>query len=183
MVSDFGLAQLYPIDNSIVSLTAVRGTLGYIAPELFYKNIGGVSYKADVYSFGMLLMEMIGKRKNLNAFAEHSSQIYLPTWIYDQLHDEKDIEMEDATKEEKKMIKKVIIVALWCIQMKPSDCPSMNNVLKMLEGEVEYLQMPLKPSLSSLESPIMDVGENSNQTGSSMQLDESSQSTHLFNAS
>ena len=182
-VSDFGLAQLYPIENSIVSLTAARGTLGYIAPELFYRNIGGISYKADVYSFGMLLMEMAGRRKNLNAFAEHSSQIYLPTWIYDQLHDEKEIEMEDATEEEKKMIKKVIIVALWCIQMKPSDRPSMNNVLKMLEGEVEYLQMPPKPSLSSLERPIMDAGENSNQTGSSMQSDESSQSTHLFNAS
>ncbi|XP_034197223.1 rust resistance kinase Lr10-like, partial [Prunus dulcis] len=66
-VSDFGLAKLYPLDNSIVSLTAARGTMGYIAPELFYKNIGGVSYKADVYSFGMLLMEMAGRRKNLNA--------------------------------------------------------------------------------------------------------------------
>jgi serine/threonine protein kinase len=181
-VSDFGLAQLYPIDNSIVSLTAARGTLGYIAPELFYRNIGGVSYKADVYSFGMLLMEMAGRRKNLNALAEHSSQIYLPTWIYDQLHDEKEIGMEDATEEEKKMIKKVIIVALWCIQMKPNDRPSMNNVLKMLEGEVEYLQMPPKPSLSSLERPIMDAEENSNETGSSMQSNESSQSTHLFNA-
>ena len=41
-----------------VSLTAARGTLGYIAPELFYKNIGGIFYKADVYSFGMLLLEM-----------------------------------------------------------------------------------------------------------------------------
>ena len=52
-VSDFELAKLYPINNSIVSLTAARGTLGYITPELFYKNIGGVSYKADVYSFGI----------------------------------------------------------------------------------------------------------------------------------
>jgi serine/threonine protein kinase len=65
-VSDFGLAQLYPINNIIVSLTAARGTLGYISPELFYRNIGGISYKVDVYSFGMLLMEMIGKRKNLS---------------------------------------------------------------------------------------------------------------------
>ena len=61
-VSDFGLAKLYTANQSIVSLTAARGTLGYIAPELFYKNIGGVSYKADVYSFGMLLMEMMEKR-------------------------------------------------------------------------------------------------------------------------
>ncbi|THF99618.1 hypothetical protein TEA_004063 [Camellia sinensis var. sinensis] len=53
-VSDFGLAKLYSTDDSIVNLTAARGTMGYMAPELFYKNIGGVSYKADVYSFGML---------------------------------------------------------------------------------------------------------------------------------
>jgi serine/threonine protein kinase len=128
-ISDFGLAKLYPIDNSIVSLTAARGTLGYMAPELFYKNIGGISYKSDVYSFGMLLMEMASRRKNVNAFVEHSSQIYFPTWVYDQLHDGNDIKMEDATEEEKKMI----IVALWCIQMKPSDLPSMNNVIEMLE--------------------------------------------------
>ena len=56
-----------------------------MAPELLYKNIGGISYKADVYSFGMLLMEMAGRRKNLNASMEHSSQIYFPSWIYDKL--------------------------------------------------------------------------------------------------
>ena len=83
-VSDFGLAKLHSTDESIVSFTAVRGTLGYIAPELFYKNIGGVSYKADIYSFRMLLLEIVGRRKNVNAFAEHSSQIYFPSWIYDR---------------------------------------------------------------------------------------------------
>ena len=48
-VSDFALAKLYPPNDSIVSLTAARGTLGYMAPELFYENIGGVSYKDDVF--------------------------------------------------------------------------------------------------------------------------------------
>ncbi|XVF79225.1 hypothetical protein PTKIN_Ptkin14bG0203500 [Pterospermum kingtungense] len=63
-VSDFGLAKLYSVDDSIVSLTAARGTIEYISPELVNKNIGGVSYKTDVYSFGMLVVEMIGERKN-----------------------------------------------------------------------------------------------------------------------
>jgi serine/threonine protein kinase len=166
-VSDFGLAKLYPVNDSIVSLTAARGTLGYMAPELFYKNIGGVSYKADVYSFGMLLMEMAGRRKNINAFAEHSSQLYFPTWVYDQLNNGNNIEMEEATNEEKKIGKKMIIVALWCIQMKPSDRPSMNKVIQMLEGEVEYLQMPSKPFLSSLERITTGGGENSNQSNES----------------
>ncbi|KAK3404090.1 hypothetical protein EUGRSUZ_K00432, partial [Eucalyptus grandis] len=100
-VSDFGLAKLYPIDHSIVSMTAARGTLGYMAPELFYKNLGGVSYKADVYSFGMLLMEMAGRRKNLNANAEHSSQIYFPLWVYDHVNEGESVEMDEIAGEER----------------------------------------------------------------------------------
>ncbi|XP_050136543.1 rust resistance kinase Lr10-like isoform X2 [Malus sylvestris] len=146
-VSDFGLAKLYPVDNSIVSLTAARGTLGYIAPELFYKNIGGVSYKSDVYSFGMLLMEMASRRKNLNPTVEHSSQIYFPMWVYDQYIVGNDLEMDNVTEEEKKVIRKMVVTALWCIQIKPSDRPSMSKVVKMLGGDVECLQMPLRPSL------------------------------------
>ncbi|XP_030934517.1 LEAF RUST 10 DISEASE-RESISTANCE LOCUS RECEPTOR-LIKE PROTEIN KINASE-like 2.3 isoform X6 [Quercus lobata] len=173
-VFDFGLAKLYPVDDSIVALTAARGTLGYIAPELFYKNIGGVSYKADVYSFGMLLLEMANRRKNFNEFADHSSQIYFPTWVYEQVSKGNEIVMEDATAEEKKTIKKMILVALWCIQMKPSDRPSMNKVVKMLEGE-ECLQIPSKPFLLSLE----DVRDNLNPTCSSIQSGESSQSAQF----
>ncbi|XP_061948183.1 rust resistance kinase Lr10-like [Populus nigra] len=123
-VSDFGLAKLYQTNNNIVSLSAARGTIGYMAPELFYKNIGRVSDKADVYSYGMLLMEMVGRKKNLNAFASHSSQIYFSSWIYDQVSEGKDIEVqEDVMEHEEKTMKKMIIVALWCIQLKPVDRP------------------------------------------------------------
>ncbi|RHN77721.1 putative glycerophosphodiester phosphodiesterase, protein kinase RLK-Pelle-LRK10L-2 family [Medicago truncatula] len=166
-VSDFGLAKLYPVENSIVTMTAARGTIGYMAPELFYKNIGGVSYKADVYSFGMLLMEMAGKRKNLNAQAEHSSQLYFPLWIYDQFGHEGEIEIEDVTEEEKKIVKKMIIVALWCIQLKPDDRPSMIKVVEMLEGDVESLEMPPKPTLYPHETVVDDQRTNLDQTMSS----------------
>ncbi|XP_050136399.1 rust resistance kinase Lr10-like isoform X3 [Malus sylvestris] len=161
-ISDFGLAKLYPVNNSIVSLTAARGTMGYIAPELFYKNIGGVSYKADVYSFGMLLMEMASRRKNLNAMVEHSSQIYFPLWVYDQYIVGNDLEMDNITEEEKKVIRKMVLTALWCIQMKPSDRPSMSKVVEMLGGDVECLQMPLKPSLCPQEAPVTagDIQDN-----------------------
>ncbi|CAN6697559.1 unnamed protein product [Malus baccata var. baccata] len=161
-VSDFGLAKLYPIDNSIVSLTAARGTKGYIAPELFYKNIGGVSYKADVYSFGMLLMEMASRRKNWKATVEHSSQIFFPLWVYDQYIVGNDLEMDNVTEEENKVIRKMVITALWCIQMKPSDRPSMSKVIEMLGGNVECLQMPLRPSLCPQETPVTmgDIQDN-----------------------
>ncbi|XP_040371700.1 LEAF RUST 10 DISEASE-RESISTANCE LOCUS RECEPTOR-LIKE PROTEIN KINASE-like 2.4 isoform X2 [Rosa chinensis] len=156
-ISDFGLAKLYPVNNSIVSSMAARGTLGYIAPELFYKNIGGVSYKADVYSFGMLLMEMASRRKNLNADVDHSSQIHFPSWVHDQYTDGKDLEIGDATTEEKKLIKKMIVTALWCIQMKPSDRPSMKRVTQMLVGDTEYLEMPPKPSLCPQPMPASNL--------------------------
>jgi serine/threonine protein kinase len=179
-VSDFGLAKFYPTNNNIVSLSAARGTIGYMAPEQFYKNIGRVSDKADVYSYGMLLMEMVGRRKNLNACASHSSQIYFPSWIYDQVSEGKDIEVqEDAMEHEDKTTKKMIIVALWCIQLKPVDRPSMHKVVEMLESDVESLQMPPKPFLTphqaleeddranhaKLSDPSNDCNDSSYQFG------------------
>ncbi|GLT35810.1 hypothetical protein SLA2020_102300 [Shorea laevis] len=144
-ISDFGLAKLYSAKGNTVSLTAARGTLGYMAPELFYKNLGSVSYKADVYSYGMLLMEMASRRKNVNPFAEHSSQIYFPSWASEQLNKGMELQLRETNEDEKRTAKKMIIVALWCIQMKPSDRPSMNKVIEMLEAEIESLQMPPTP--------------------------------------
>ncbi|XP_034920445.1 LEAF RUST 10 DISEASE-RESISTANCEUS RECEPTOR-LIKE PROTEIN KINASE-like 2.1 [Populus alba] len=160
-ISDFGLAKLYPTSNNTVPLTAARGTIGYMAPELFYKNIGGVSYKADVYSYGMLLMEMVGRRKNLKASTSHLSQIYFPSWAYDQVSAGKDIEVqEDAIEHEKKTTKKMIIVALWCIQLKPVDRPSMHKVVEMLESDVESLRIPPKPFITPHQMPEEDDRAN-----------------------
>ncbi|XP_027075899.1 LEAF RUST 10 DISEASE-RESISTANCEUS RECEPTOR-LIKE PROTEIN KINASE-like 2.1 [Coffea arabica] len=154
-VSDFGLAKLYPMQKSIATLTAVRGTLGYMAPELFYKRIGRVSHKADVYSYGMLLMEMAGRRRNVDAHAEHSSQIYFPSWIYDKFDQVEEMEIGDhATDEEKTTIRKLILIALWCIQMTPEDRPSMREVLEMLESDTSGLKLPPKPSFYPSDSPI-----------------------------
>ena len=163
-VSDFGLAKLYPVEDTSVALTMARGTLGYMAPELFYNNIGGISNKADVYSFGMLLMEMGSRRRNSNPHAEHSSQQYFPFWIYDQIKDEQETYIEDASEEDKIMVKKMYVVALWCIQLKPNDRPTMKRVVEMLEEKFESLEMPPKPVYYPHETVGNDCGDNSNQT-------------------
>ncbi|KAK3404099.1 hypothetical protein EUGRSUZ_K00443, partial [Eucalyptus grandis] len=155
-ISDFGLAKLYPIDHNIVSMTAARGTLGYMAPEFFYKILGGVSYKADVYSFGKLLMEMASKRKNVNANAEHSSQIYFPLWLYDHINKGESVEMDEVIEEEREVIKKMIIVAFWCLQLNPDHRPPMNKVLEMLEGDIGDIQMPPKLLIYPPDEPIDD---------------------------
>ncbi|XP_071910199.1 rust resistance kinase Lr10-like [Coffea arabica] len=176
-VSDFGLAKLHPVQNNTVSLTAVRGTLGYMAPELFYKRVGKVSSKADVYSFGMLLMELVGRRRNLNAHAAHSSQIYFPSWIYDKFDQGENLEIEDATEDENRTARKLILIALWCIQMTPDDRPSMREVVEMLQGDLTALQLPPKPLFYPPDSPQL-VQSNSysstreESTGESVSLEE-----------
>ncbi|KAL0409504.1 UNVERIFIED_CONTAM: Rust resistance kinase Lr10 [Sesamum radiatum] len=94
-ISDFGLAKFYSTEKATVTLTAARGTIGYVAPELINRNIGDVSYKADVYSFGMLLMEMLDLKRDIMADKDESSQ-YFPYWIYDHFNKGKDIETENA---------------------------------------------------------------------------------------
>ncbi|KAL1309716.1 rust resistance kinase Lr10 isoform X1 [Arachis hypogaea] len=165
-VSDFGLARLSPTDKSIVSLTAARGTIGYMAPELFYRNVGAISYKADVYSFGMLLMEMASRRKNLNAQTENSSQIYFPFWVYDELQDGREITIENDSDEEMKLAKRMMIVALWCIQTRPNDRPSMKRVVEMLEQD-DDLEMPPKPYFYPLDAPTEENVEHTTTHNSS----------------
>ncbi|CAJ1972274.1 unnamed protein product [Sphenostylis stenocarpa] len=168
-VSDFGLAKLHAVNDGVVNMTAARGTLGYMAPELFYKNMGGVTYKADVYSFGMLLMEMASRRRNSNPHAEHSSQHYFPFWIYDQFKEEKNINIEDASEEDNILAKKMFLVALWCIQLNPTDRPSMNKVMEMLEGKIENLELPPRPSFYKNESYRHDdvISDQASSTNSS----------------
>ncbi|XP_042034722.1 rust resistance kinase Lr10-like isoform X1 [Salvia splendens] len=145
-ISDFGLAKLCATNKEAVTLTAARGTIGYVAPELINRSIGRVSYKADVYSFGMLLMEMVSLNKHLTRNNDESSK-YFPNWIYDHLSQGRDIDVGNVDENDDRIIvRKMTIVALWCIQMSLDNRPSMNKVLDMLEGDVKHLQIPDYPS-------------------------------------
>ncbi|KAL9427657.1 hypothetical protein AB3S75_029777 [Citrus x aurantiifolia] len=149
-ISDFGLAKLSEKKESIISMLGARGTIGYIAPEVFCRNFGGVSHKSDVYSYGMMILEMVVGRKNADVKVSLSSEIYFPNSIYKHIEPGNEFQLAGVvTEEEKEMAKKMILVSLWCIQTNPSDRPSMHKVLEMLEGSTEDLQIPPKPSLSS----------------------------------
>ncbi|KAJ0868969.1 putative glycerophosphodiester phosphodiesterase, protein kinase RLK-Pelle-LRK10L-2 family [Helianthus annuus] len=80
-ISDFGLAKLCKTKESIVSVMGARGTAGYMAPEVFFKSLGGASHKSDVYSYGMMVLEMTGARKHNNTSVNSTSEAYFPDWV------------------------------------------------------------------------------------------------------
>uniref|UniRef100_A0A453LN19 Protein kinase domain-containing protein n=4 Tax=Aegilops tauschii TaxID=37682 RepID=A0A453LN19_AEGTS len=145
-VADFGLAKLYPRDNSFVPLSAARGTIGYIAPEMISRSFGVVSSKSDVYSFGMLLLEMVGGRRNA-APDQNSSLEYYPSWVYDRLTEGRELGQTSAAAAADMHVleRKLCLVAMWCIQMKSQDRPTMREVVRMLDGSVDDLQIPPRP--------------------------------------
>ena len=149
-ISDFGLAKLCSKTHSIVSLLDARGTVGYIAPEVWNRHFGGVSHKSDVYSYGMMILEMVGGKHNTNAEVTHSSELYFPDWIYKHIEQGNSVSWQGAmTTEENEIVRKMIIVGLWCIQTIPSDRPPMSRVIEMLEGSIDQLQSPPKPFIFS----------------------------------
>ncbi|XP_028774278.1 rust resistance kinase Lr10-like [Neltuma alba] len=144
-ICDFGQAKLCSKDQSIVSMTNARGTLGYIAPEVFSRNFGNVSHKADVYSFGMLLLEVIGGRSITHDTKENATHIYYPEWIYSILEEREDVRIHIEEEGDGKIARMLGIVGLWCIQWHPVDRPSMQAVVQMLEGEEDKLPIPPNP--------------------------------------
>ncbi|XP_074279063.1 LEAF RUST 10 DISEASE-RESISTANCE LOCUS RECEPTOR-LIKE PROTEIN KINASE-like 2.4 [Silene latifolia] len=149
-ISDFGLAKSCPQKDSIIlSISEARGTAGYIAPEVFLKSFGGVSHKSDVYSYGMLVLEMVGCRRKANVEGELSSEQHFPQWIYNQLEPGEETNQEGiVSSEEIEMQRKMIIVSLWCVQTNPSSRPAMSKVVEMLEGGLD-LQIPAASALLS----------------------------------
>ncbi|CAH8389258.1 unnamed protein product [Eruca vesicaria subsp. sativa] len=150
-VSDFGLAKLCEKRESIVSLIDTRGTIGYIAPEVFSRTYGGVSHKSDVYSYGMLVLEMVGAKNKeiVETAASNTSLAYFPEWIYKELENAEQTWRfgDEITREEKETAKKMVLVGLWCIQPCPLDRPPMNKVVVMMDGSLDALEIPPNPSM------------------------------------
>ncbi|XP_058728534.1 rust resistance kinase Lr10-like [Vicia villosa] len=144
-ITDFGLAKMCSKNQSVVSMTSAKGTLGYMAPEVFSRNFGNVSYKSDIYSYGMLLLEMVGGRKNTKITDEEENiQIMYPEWIHNLLEGG-DIQISVDEEGDFRIARKIAIVGLWCIQWHPLHRPTIKTVLQMLQGEGDKLKVPSNP--------------------------------------
>ncbi|XP_022895467.1 G-type lectin S-receptor-like serine/threonine-protein kinase LECRK3 [Olea europaea var. sylvestris] len=146
-ISDFGLAKLLKKDQTN-TYTGIRGTLGYVAPEWHRKL--PVTVKADVYSFGIVLLEIICGRKSVD-WSLSEDEAILEEWVYNVFETGEVYKLVGDEKVDKRKLDRMIKIGIWCIQDEPSLRPSMKKVLLMLEGTVE---IPLPPSPTSFLSAI-----------------------------
>ncbi|OVA06898.1 Protein kinase domain [Macleaya cordata] len=146
-VADFGLAKLLRPDQT-KTFTAMRGTRGYVAPE-WHRSLP-ITAKVDVYSFGIVLLEIICCRKSLNMELVED-EVVLVDWVY-RCFDFGELD-KLVINEEVDMIKfeRMASVALWCIQEEPSLRPSMKKVVLMLEGTID---IPTPPRPTSFISSV-----------------------------
>nr|XP_004488803.1 G-type lectin S-receptor-like serine/threonine-protein kinase RLK1 isoform X1 [Cicer arietinum] len=141
-ISDFGLAKLLLINQSHTE-TGIRGTKGYVAPDWF--RSAPITAKVDTYSFGVLLLEIICCRKNVEKEIFTDEKGILTDWAYDcyktkrlDILLDKDIEVGNDMMS----LEKFVMIVIWCIQEDPSLRPTMKDVLLMLEGIVEVVVPP-----------------------------------------
>lgn len=145
-VADFGFAKFVP-DGATHVTTKVKGTLGYLAPE--YAMLGKASESCDVYSYGILLMEIATGRRALQKLNSTSNRS-ITDWALPLFREENYRELADPklngnfVEEE---LKRVIMVALMCAHKKPEKRPTMLEVVELLKGEA-------KDTLTNLEDKL-----------------------------
>jgi serine/threonine protein kinase len=127
-LSDFGLAKL--IDRQEAdTFTLVRGTRGYLAPEWFLSNMP-ITEKCDVYSFGIVLLELVGGRRNVD-FQLSSTKFYFHAWVHEKICTADLSEIIDKHLNNTADFGQVMLLcrlALWCIQEDPTQRPTMSKV-------------------------------------------------------
>uniref|UniRef100_A0A2P2JY90 Receptor-like serine/threonine-protein kinase n=1 Tax=Rhizophora mucronata TaxID=61149 RepID=A0A2P2JY90_RHIMU len=153
-VSDFGLAKLLnPKDHRHRTLKSVRGTRGYLAPE-WLANLP-ITSKSDVYSYGMVLLEIVSGRRNFEV-SEGTNKKKFSVWAYEEfekanVHAILDGRLSDQNVDMEQVIR-ALQVSFWCIQEQPFQRPVMGKVVQMLEG-ITAIEKP--PALTAITEGSM----------------------------
>ncbi|OVA01984.1 Protein kinase domain [Macleaya cordata] len=163
-VSDFGLSKLInPKDHRYRTLTSVRGTRGYLAPE-WVANLP-VTSKSDVYSYGMVLLEIVSGRRNFEV-SEETGRKKFSTWAYEEFERGNVFSIVDKKLAEHEVdmeqVMRAVQVSFWCIQEQPSQRPKMGKVVQMLEGitAIEKPPVPKAMTEGSVSGTSMTVSNS-----------------------
>lgn len=146
-ISDFGFARLLMPKQGKESVGVEESTRSYFAPE--WKKNALISVKSDIYSFGIVLLEIICCRRSIDVKASSPDQVDLCDWVCDcfvggQLSKLVELDEDDVNM---RTIERTVKVGIWCIQDDPDLRPSMNNVILMLEGTMD-IPLPPTPTFS-----------------------------------
>ncbi|KAJ8758969.1 hypothetical protein K2173_003207 [Erythroxylum novogranatense] len=159
-IADFGLARSFQEDKSHIS-TAIAGTLGYMAPE--YLAHGQLTEKADVYSFGVLILEIVtGRQNNKSKSSDYTDSLVILTWkkfqarTIEELFDPNLMLHDHHNSNVKSDILRVLHVGLLCTQESPSLRPTMSKALQMLVTE-ELLPAPANPPF--MDESTLELGD------------------------
>ncbi|XP_039000034.1 G-type lectin S-receptor-like serine/threonine-protein kinase At1g34300 [Hibiscus syriacus] len=161
-VSDFGLAKLMnPKDHKYLTLASIRGTRGYLAPE-WLANLP-ITSKCDVYSYGMVLLELVSGRRNFEVSPETDGKKF-SLWAYSE-YEKGNIEaivdkrLEQVNREQ---VVRAILVSFWCIQEQPLQRPMMGKVVQMLEGVIDIERLPTPEPVAEVSGSSTTMTLNSN---------------------
>ncbi|KAK3435682.1 hypothetical protein EUGRSUZ_C00392 [Eucalyptus grandis] len=155
-ISDFGLAKIFKKDDIEANTSRIVGTYGYVPPEYVRKGIYSMKY--DVYSFGVLLLQIISGRRT-SCYYGLNENLNLLDYAYEQWKDDKCMEFVDPSLDDSSSSCKLLRcmqVALLCVQEKPGDRPSMLEVYSMLKNESSAVNFPKKPAFSITEDEDED---------------------------
>nr|XP_043616634.1 G-type lectin S-receptor-like serine/threonine-protein kinase At4g27290 isoform X2 [Erigeron canadensis] len=165
-ISDFGIARSVGGNENEANTERVVGTYGYMSPE--YALDGLFSTKSDVFSFGVLVLEIIsGKRNRGFIHSDHSNNLIGHAWT---MHNEgRSMELVDINLEEAinpSEVLRSIEVGLLCVQQSPDDRPNMSSVVRMLGNELGALQKPKQPAFFT-EKDILGAHSSSSTIATS----------------
>ncbi|KAI5570331.1 hypothetical protein BDE02_11G021400 [Populus trichocarpa] len=160
-ISDFGMARIFGGNQSEANTNRIVGTYGYMAPE--YAMAGLFSVKSDVFSFGVLLLEIISGKGNNSYISEEGESLL--TFAWKLWSDGQGLALMDPMLEKSSVATEVlrcIHIGLLCVQEDPADRPTMSSVLHMLASDTITLPIPKQPAFSIGRFFAME-GQSSNQ--------------------
>ncbi|CAN1269192.1 G-type lectin S-receptor-like serine/threonine-protein kinase CES101 [Linum perenne] len=145
-ISDFGLARIFGIKQLETNTNHVVGTYGYMSPE--YALHGVVSFKIDVFSFGVLLLEIVSGRKNNALYHPNEQSITLIEYAWQLWNDGLGLQFVDQTLRDFNTtnVMRCIQIGLLCVQYQATDRPTMSEVVTMLFNETLELLHPKEPT-------------------------------------
>ncbi|XP_029126511.1 cysteine-rich receptor-like protein kinase 10 isoform X2 [Cajanus cajan] len=178
-IADFGMARLVLVDQTQVNTRRIVGTYGYMAPE--YAMHGQFSVKSDVFSFGVLILEIVSGHKNSGIRNQESFEDLLSfawkNWKEGTALNIVDPSLNNNSRNE---MMRSIHIGLLCVQENSSDRPTMATIMLMLNSYSLSLPIPTEPAFyinsRTRSLPSMQSWEyNSRETGSSEPILKSTQ--------